>query len=169
MYSKTCMKKNRYLMLPFIVFAIIFLIIATFSHKQTKKHTNIPSEKSKQDIIKELTPLPTAPINEMQNNQLEIGKSIKTKRKTFNITAGNYYLTPKTITVNQGDTVMIVFSNIAGYHNFAIDHLHVKITDIRAGQLRPFTFRADKKGTYQFYSDSAQDKAMGMKGTLIVQ
>jgi plastocyanin len=56
-----------------------------------------------------------------------------------------------------------------GIHDFVIDAFHVRTPVLAPGMPRGVTFTADKKGTYEFYSSIAQDRQLGMKGTLIVQ
>lgn len=110
-----------------------------------------------------------APLTDKQIQQLSAGTSTATTEKRFYITGGNFFFTPNTITVNQGDNVKLVFNNINGFHDFVINELGVKTTAIHAGQFVTASFTAAAKGTYVFYSDVPTDNQSGMKGTLIVQ
>lgn len=74
----------------------------------------------------------------------------------------------KEIVVNQGDTVRVTFRNTGGTHDFVIDEFNVKTTQLQAGSEETVEFVADKPGTFEYYCSVGNHRAMGMKGTLIV-
>lgn len=88
--------------------------------------------------------------------------------KTIEIDGSNFKFTPNTITVNQGDTVKIVFKNSQGFHDFTLDEFDVKTKTIQANETDEVTFTADKKGAFQFYCSVGNHRAMGMVGTITV-
>ena len=88
--------------------------------------------------------------------------------KEFNVTGKDYSFTPTTITVNVGDTVKINFNNVDGFHDFVIDEFDAKTKRINEGQNDIVTFVADKAGTFEYYCSVGQHRAIGMKGTLVV-
>lgn len=88
--------------------------------------------------------------------------------KEFTVEGSPFKFVPNVLTVNQGDTVKIVFKNVGGMHDFVIDELGIKTKVLQSGDSETVEFIADKKGTYQFYCSVANHKAMGMTGTLAV-
>lgn len=89
--------------------------------------------------------------------------------KEFAITAANYSFTPNIITVKKGDTVKITLANSGGFHDFKIDEFNVATKKVSNGAIDSATFVANKAGTYEFYCSVGSHRAMGMKGTLVVQ
>lgn len=88
--------------------------------------------------------------------------------KEFTVSGGNFYFTPKTLSVNKGDTVKINFVNAGGTHNLIVDGYNVGTPQISSGQSASITFVADKAGTFEYYCSVGSHRAMGMKGTLTV-
>ncbi len=155
--------------------AVVFLVSGGLYLSQSRKaakhvlgapNTNTGTQHALRPLGNMLTPIP---LNNRQKQQLAQGTSTTTKKKLFEITCGNYYFTPNSITVNQGDMVTIMFFNLLGIHDFVIDSLHVKAPVLRPGLPGVVTFTVDKKGTYEFTSSIAQDRRLGMKGTLVVR
>lgn len=89
--------------------------------------------------------------------------------KTFTITGTNYAFSPSEIKVGKGDTVRITFKNAGGFHNFNIGEFHVATSQLQTGDVEAVEFVADKTGTFEYYCSIGQHRAMGMKGTLIVE
>ncbi|MFQ5621041.1 MAG: cupredoxin domain-containing protein [Candidatus Nanoarchaeia archaeon] len=93
--------------------------------------------------------------------------------KEFTLTARNWEFEPSTITVNEGDTVVL---HITGEddgsgtgHGIAIPAFGVDKT-FRNGESVDITFVADRKGTFPFFCQVYCGEGHGdMKGTLIVQ
>ena len=116
-----------------------------------------------------MTPATPPAVSDQQTAQLALGSAKTTTTKTFNITGGNFYFVPNKITVNQGDQVTFVMTNVGGTHDLIIDDLSVKTPVIKTGEVGTATFTADKTGTFKYYCDIPGHKAKGMVGTLIVQ
>jgi len=91
------------------------------------------------------------------------------KTVTVDIKANNFSFDKRTITVNEGDTVRIVFSNEQGFHDFVIDEFDARTKQLNAGQTETIEFVADKTGTFEYYCSVGTHRAMGMKGNLIVE
>jgi len=88
--------------------------------------------------------------------------------KTFTITGQNFSFAPSAITVNRGDRVKIIFKNASGVHDLKIDGLNVGTSVIQGGQEATFEFVASTAGTFEYYCSVGSHRAMGMKGTLVV-
>jgi plastocyanin len=88
---------------------------------------------------------------------------------TVNVTGGEFYFQPSTITVKKGQTVTIHFTNVSGSHNWVIDAFNARTPVIGAGKTADVTFIASKTGSFEYYCSVGNHRAMGMKGTLIVQ
>jgi len=89
--------------------------------------------------------------------------------KKFNVTGKNFTFSPTTLTVNQGDTVQIVFDSSNGTHDFVIDEFNVNSKMVASGGSDTVEFIADKSGTFEYYCSVGNHKQMGMKGTLTVK
>ncbi len=129
---------------------------------------------SKEASTEETTAMPmnaqTAPAETNPQTQLDAGVILHvSKAVTFDVNGGNFYLKPNMIKVNKGDTVTINFKNDGGIHDLKIDAFNVSTPVIQAGQAASITFVADKTGTFEYYCSVGSHRAMGMKGTLIVE
>jgi nitrosocyanin len=89
--------------------------------------------------------------------------------KEFDVEGGMYYFKPNVITVKKGDTVKIVFTNKEGMHDWVIDEFNARTKKIKEGETDTVTFVADTVGTFEYYCSVGSHRAMGMKGSLIVQ
>lgn len=89
--------------------------------------------------------------------------------KEFTVDGKNFSFTPSTLTVKKGNTVRIIFKNVGGFHDFKVDELNAATKQIGDGQTDTIEFVADKAGSFEYYCSIGSHRAMGMKGTLIVQ
>lgn len=89
--------------------------------------------------------------------------------KEFTVTAGSFYFSPKTLSVNKGDTVKINFVNSGGMHDWRLDEFNAKTPVLQSGQSASITFVADKSGTFEYYCSVGTHRQMGMVGTLTVK
>lgn len=108
-------------------------------------------------------------LSDQQNQQLKEGTATDTTKKTFNISGGDFYFVPNKITVNKGDEVTFVMTNVGGMHDLVIDELGVKSPLIHTAEATTVTFTASKTGSFVYYCDVPGHKAKGMWGTLVVQ
>lgn len=74
-----------------------------------------------------------------------------------------------TLRVRQGETVRIELRSIDMPHDFVVDELNVATEIFPAGQGGYVEFVADKVGTFEYYCSVGSHRAMGMKGTIIVE
>lgn len=89
--------------------------------------------------------------------------------KEFTVSNSGFSFNPATLTVNQGDKVKITFKNTGGSHDLTIDGFNVSTKVIQSGQQDSIEFTADKAGTFEYYCSVGNHRALGMKGTLVVQ
>ena len=88
--------------------------------------------------------------------------------KVFGVKGGMFYFDVKEIRVKQGDKIRIVFENLEGMHDWVLDEFNARTPQISVGKTAVVEFTADKAGSFEYYCSVAQHRAMGMKGTLIV-
>jgi len=102
---------------------------------------------------------------------VDLGVKVKVKvgEKTFTVKGSNFAFSPTEIKVKKGDKVKIIFQNTGGFHDFVIDELKVKTSQIQGGKSETLEFIADKTGTFEFYCSVGTHRQMGMKGSLIVE
>ncbi len=120
------------------------------------QNTAMPANSNSPAAMATPTPTPTATGSTAQE-------------KTFTVEGGEFYFKPTQLTVNKGDKVKIVFNNANGFHDFVIDEFNVRTSRIQGGQSATVEFTADKNGSFEYYCSVGQHRAMGMKGTLVVQ
>lgn len=81
-----------------------------------------------------------------------------------------YGFDPDEITINQGDTVRIVFRNTGILaHDWAIPDWNLRTPEIDGGQEATIEFTADKMGDIRFICTVPGHEALGMVGTLHVR
>lgn len=89
--------------------------------------------------------------------------------KEFEVDGQNYSFSPSMIKVKKGDTVKLTFKNIGGFHDFVVDEFAAATKRINSGQEETIQFVADKTGSFEYYCSVGSHRAMGMKGTLVVE
>ena len=90
--------------------------------------------------------------------------------KEFAVEGKDFSFSPAEMTVKQGDTVRITFTNTGNMqHDFVIDELGVASKKLVGGEKEMIEFVADKAGTYEYYCSVGNHRAMGMVGTLTVE
>jgi plastocyanin len=97
------------------------------------------------------------------------GAMEKGATKTFAVSGNNFAFDVKEMRVKQGDTVKVTFTNTSGTHDFVLDDFNVATAKLAAGASETVTFVANKKGSFEYYCSVGNHRAMGMKGTLIVE
>jgi len=89
--------------------------------------------------------------------------------REFDVTAKRWTFDPQTITVNQGDTVILNIHSIDVTHGIAIPDFGVN-RRLSPGNTVRIEFIADKKGSFSFFcSVSCGAGHTRMRGTLIVE
>jgi plastocyanin len=86
-----------------------------------------------------------------------------------NVEGGTFYFKPNEIKAKVGQPVKIVLTSVGGNHDFVIDELNVKSALVGNGKTTEVEFTPNKAGSFEFYCSVANHRAMGMKGTLIVE
>lgn len=89
--------------------------------------------------------------------------------KEFTVDGDNFAFSLATMTVNKGDTVRVTFNNIEGFHDWKIDEFNVATSKLNAGGTETVEFVATEAGSFEYYCSVGSHRAMGMKGTLIVE
>ena len=107
--------------------------------------------------VPEQIPTPTETTEEVQET------------KEFNIIAKQWDFSPSTITVNEGDNVILNIESIDVTHGFSLLSFGVS-EQLVSGNTVKIEFVADKKGTFSFFCNVFCGSGhIGMKGTLVVQ
>ena len=142
-----------------IIIATLVLILVgagAYMLTQNQQMTSAPVETSQQATQPSQMPSPSeAPLT--------------TQIKEFTVNGSNMKFEPNTMTVKKGDIVRITFKNVGGMHDFVIDEYNVKTKVLKAGTEEVVEFVADKTGSFEYYCSVGNHRAMGMKGTLVVQ
>jgi heme/copper-type cytochrome/quinol oxidase subunit 2 len=90
-------------------------------------------------------------------------------RREFSIRASNFTYSPGRIEVGRNDIVKISFHAEDHPHAFTIDAYRIS-KRAAAGQTVVFEFRADRPGTFVFYSNLTSDERYrDMRGELVVR
>lgn len=111
----------------------------------------------------------TVPVDAM----IEETSDAMMEEADFTVEMAPFSFTPSTMTVQAGDTVRVKIVNKEGMHDFVIDELDVKssqLTEVDESEVIEFTVPADASGeTYEYYCSVGEHRAMGMVGTLVVE
>lgn len=89
--------------------------------------------------------------------------------KEITVEGSPFKFMPTEIKVKKGQTVKVVFKNVAGMHDFVVDEFKARTKVIKASETDTIQFVADKAGTFEYYCSVGNHRAMGMKGNLIVE
>jgi plastocyanin len=155
--------KNKNLIIGVIAVLVVIAIGAFLV-------VGMKSNKSVQNAMTSSSPAPTAMAKTASNSAGASGSAMsKGAVREFTVEGSSFKFVPNVVTVNQGDTVKLVFKNSGGMHNFNLDAFGVKTNAISGGASETVQFVANKKGNFEFYCSVGNHKAMGMTGTLVVQ
>ena len=90
-------------------------------------------------------------------------------RQELSLVASDFRWTPDRIELSQDDLVRLTIRSEDIAYSFAIDEYRI-IRRVPAGGTTSFEFRADRPGTFRFYSNLTSDRAHAeMQGQLIVR
>ena len=90
-------------------------------------------------------------------------------RHELSLVARDFRWTPNRIEMSQNDLVRLTIRSEDIAYSFAIDEYRI-VRRVPAGGTTSFEFRADRPGTFRFYSNLTSDRAHSeMQGQLIVQ
>jgi heme/copper-type cytochrome/quinol oxidase subunit 2 len=97
------------------------------------------------------------------------GQDQAPSRREFEMTAANYRFTPDHLEVKQDELVKLTVRSTDVAYSVTIDEYRVS-KRIPAGGEVTFEFRADRAGTFPFYSNLTSDsRHQAMKGSLVVR
>ena len=90
-------------------------------------------------------------------------------RREFSISARDYRFTPDRLEVTQDDLVKLTVQSADNAYGFTIDDYRVS-KRVPAGGSTVIEFRADRPGTFAFYSNLSNDtRHAQMRGQLVVR
>ena len=90
-------------------------------------------------------------------------------RPEFSLLARNYRYTPDRLEVTQDDLVRLTIRSEDFTYSFAIDEYRI-VRRVAAGETTTFEFRADRAGTFRFYSNlTGEGGHAEMQGQLVVR
>ena len=90
-------------------------------------------------------------------------------RPEFSITAKEFHFSPDRLEVTQDDLVRLTIRSEDVAYSFTIDEYRI-VRRVPAGGQTTFDFRADRAGTFRFYSNLTSDAQHGgMQGELVVR
>lgn len=90
-------------------------------------------------------------------------------RREFTLTARNYNFSPNRIEANQDDLIKLTVQSEDNAYGFTIDDYRVS-KRVPAGGSTIIEFRADRPGTFPFYSNLSNDSRHSqMRGQLVVR
>jgi len=96
------------------------------------------------------------------------GQEDAPNRREFDLTATNYRFTPDRLEVKQDELVKLTIRSTDVAYSVTIDEYRVS-KRVPAGGVVTFEFRADRAGTFPFYSNLTSDsRHKTMKGEFIV-
>lgn len=110
-------------------------------------------------------------IDEMlaEEAQAKEPSPMKGKNHMIMVDVDNWSFDPSTITVKQGDKLMLHLQGNSGNHGFAIPELGID-QQIDSGSMETVTVPTDKPGTYEFFCNvPCGEGHKDMKGTLIIE
>ncbi|MGH9253684.1 MAG: cupredoxin domain-containing protein [Vicinamibacterales bacterium] len=97
------------------------------------------------------------------------GQEQAPNRPQFSLTARNYRYVPDRIEVTQNDLVKLTIRSEDVAYSFTIDEYRI-VRRVPPGGSTTFEFRADRSGTFRFYSNLTNDSAHAdMQGQLVVR
>jgi plastocyanin len=105
--------------------------------------------------------------SEEEANTVEVEEDDSLESLSITMESGNFFFKPDSMNAAPGQVIEITFSKNSGVHTFVIDEMGVRETVSEGGTI---SFTApDEMGSYAFYCDIGNHRAMGMEGVLTVQ
>jgi plastocyanin len=156
--------KNTYIVLGVVVLVVISGVLISKNSKVDESKETENTNQTQNNVREDNSAVSVDNLNVSDNNQTS-----SPEVAPFIVNGGNFYFKPNIIKVKEGDTVTILFKNEGGMHNLIIDEYKVGTQVITDGAEETITFKADKKGSFEYYCSVGKHREMGMKGTLIVE
>lgn len=88
--------------------------------------------------------------------------------KEITVTSQDLNFVQQEIRVNRGDVIRLTYENGGGTHNWALDEFDAATEVISGGESTTIEFVADTAGTFEFYCDVGNHRALGMVGSFVV-
>jgi plastocyanin len=102
--------------------------------------------------------------NHVDVTDVTIGEA---NRVSINMESTNFSFSPNTINAETGSRIAITFTKNSGVHTFVIDEINLRF---KINENERVIFNAPSKpGSYAFYCDIDDHRALGMEGVLIVE
>ena len=152
------------------MFTILLIAGCTPVETQQSDAPTITTAETQESASDEIETTNEAPVGEesdalAEESEQEMALSVK----EFNMVARQWDFEPSTITVNEGDTVLLYIQRVDVGHGFGLSAFGIN-EYLAPGQTVDVEFVADQKGTFQFAcSVSCGSGHSGMKGQLIVE
>ena len=150
---------------------VAIMLLASCTQESSRKNTPVNGKgvQNGDTPVKADEPVQKSNEPSAAGEQNAAADNAKPGVKEFNMVARQWEFEPSTITVNEGDKVVLTIKNEDVEHGFAILEFNVN-EKLPAGQITKVEFKADKKGEYSFFCSVACGKGhRDMKGKLIVQ
>ncbi len=97
------------------------------------------------------------------------GQDQAPNRPEFTLVARNYRYAPDRLEVTQDDLVRLTIRSEDFTYSFAIDEYRI-VRRVPGGETTTFEFRADRAGTFRFYSNlTGEGSHADMQGQLVVR
>lgn len=131
-------------------------------------NVNAPAEDSDTSLLVPVDPNSGVEETVVVEDEDEAEEALAPATQTFNIVAQQFEFSPSTITVNQGDTVVLNLTTADVPHGFSLSQFGVSET-ITPGKTKTVEFVADTAGTFTFACTVVCGSGhTGMSGSLIV-
>jgi len=142
-----------------IIIVIVVAIIATY-YINSGRYYPIPAGSPTQEQA-------TVPISnsDADTQPLSVETDDLSKVNELTITSGNFFYSPKSLTLKKGEPVKITFNN-SGVHTFTVDELG--INESIKGKNSVIEFTPAKSGTFEYYCAVPGHSENGMLGSLII-
>jgi heme/copper-type cytochrome/quinol oxidase subunit 2 len=119
-------------------------------------------------VVGLLSPFTLRPTAHASTDSVE-GQEQAPNRREITLTARNYRFAPSRIEVAQDDLVKLTVQSEDNAYSLTIDEYRVS-RRVPAGGSTTLEFRADRAGTFAFYSNMTNDaRHAQMKGELVVR
>ena len=159
--------KNTY-----IVGLVLVIIVAVALFMFSKKQTEAPIINTEYENVapENIEAVTTEGTTTTDSSNITTSVEVNAAGvKEFTVTGENFSFSPSLITVKKGDKVKITFKNSEGFHDFVVDEFGAATKQTKAPTTEVIEFTADKVGSFEYYCSVGSHRAMGMKGTLIVE
>ncbi|HEY4493110.1 MAG TPA: cupredoxin domain-containing protein [Candidatus Paceibacterota bacterium] len=151
---------------------IILLIIVALAYGAYQKWGNSQVPAETEENTEEATNTAGMPVPGEENvteTVVEGDINVALGTKTFTLVGKPFSYSLAEIRVKEGDRVKIVFQNEEGQHDWGVDEFAARTAVLKTGETATVEFVASKKGNFEYYCSVGQHRAMGMKGTLVVE